>query len=111
MNIYIYIHTYIYKYISRFIHINIYIYIFIYPKPLEAALLRHSGRFSGLVLDVFEREPLPEASPLWQLPNALLSSHNADLVERSSVFFDDEFGFKSGRMIVEWDCSCEFNGI
>ncbi|CAL1163053.1 unnamed protein product [Cladocopium goreaui] len=47
----------------------------------EAALLRHSDRFSGIVLDVFEREPLPEASPLWQLPNALLSSHNADLVE------------------------------
>lgn len=47
----------------------------------EAALLRHSARFSGVVLDVFEREPLEATSPLWQLPNALLSSHNADLVE------------------------------
>jgi len=47
----------------------------------EAALLQHSERFAGLVLDVFEHEPLDASSPLWQLPNALLSSHNADLVE------------------------------
>lgn len=51
--------------------------------PRKAALLQHSERFAGLVLDVFEHEPLDASSPLWQLPNALLSSHNADLVERN----------------------------
>lgn len=29
-------------------------------------------------MDVFGQEPLPVASPLWDAPNVLLSSHNAD---------------------------------
>jgi phosphoglycerate dehydrogenase-like enzyme len=36
------------------------------------------GRIRGAALDVFETEPLPESSALWELENVLLSPHTAD---------------------------------
>jgi phosphoglycerate dehydrogenase-like enzyme len=45
----------------------------------EAALTRAltEGWIAGAGLDVFEQEPLPEDSPLWDLENALLTPHVA----------------------------------
>lgn len=42
---------------------------------LEAAI--RSGHLGGAFLDVFEREPLEPAHPLWGLPNVLISPHTA----------------------------------
>lgn len=38
-----------------------------------------SGRIRGAALDVFETEPLPPDSRLWDLPNALITPHSAGL--------------------------------
>ncbi|CAE6936221.1 serA [Symbiodinium sp. CCMP2592] len=41
-----------------------------------------SGQIAGAALDVFEKEPLPEDSPVWNCENLLLSPHNADLTSQ-----------------------------
>jgi D-3-phosphoglycerate dehydrogenase/microcystin synthetase protein McyI len=46
-------------------------------KALERALAE--GRIAGAALDVFEEEPLPEPSPLWDLDELLLTPHVAGL--------------------------------
>lgn len=45
----------------------------------EAALIAalSNGRLKHAYLDVFHTEPLPASSPLWKLPNVLISPHNA----------------------------------
>lgn len=36
-----------------------------------------TGVIAGAGLDVYEKEPLPESSPLWELENVILTPHNA----------------------------------
>jgi phosphoglycerate dehydrogenase-like enzyme len=45
----------------------------------ESALIAalESGRLAGAYLDVFETEPLPADSPLWDMPNTLISPHDS----------------------------------
>ena len=48
----------------------------------EDALLKAlgpDGPLLGAACDVFATEPLPDSSPFWDLPNILVSAHNADI--------------------------------
>jgi phosphoglycerate dehydrogenase-like enzyme len=49
------------------------------PIVDEAALIEvlREERIAGAGLDVTEVEPLPEDSPLWDLPNVILTPHAA----------------------------------
>jgi phosphoglycerate dehydrogenase-like enzyme len=69
------------------------------PVIDEAALVRalQSRRIAGAALDVFEHEPLPESSPLWDMDNVLISPHctdrttNPDWLDLSMQFFVENF--------------------
>jgi phosphoglycerate dehydrogenase-like enzyme len=49
------------------------------PIVDEEALIKalEEGRIAGAGLDVFEKEPLPEDSPIWDLDNVILTPHIA----------------------------------
>lgn len=81
----------------------------------EGALIAalQSGRVSFAALDVFEREPLPSASPLWTHERVLLSPHTAALdageEERILELFLDNLGrFLGGRPLRNEMNSVEF---
>jgi phosphoglycerate dehydrogenase-like enzyme len=42
------------------------------PALIEAL---RAGVIAGAALDVYEEEPLPASSPLWSMPNAIVSPH------------------------------------
>ncbi len=43
-----------------------------------------SGHLGGAYLDVFAEEPLPEDSPLWDMPNVLVSPHSGSTSDREN---------------------------
>jgi phosphoglycerate dehydrogenase-like enzyme len=70
----------------------------------ELSLIRllRSGHLGGAALDVTTEEPLPEDSPLWDMPNVLLSAHSGSNVNSENrvltrLFCDNLHRYLSGR--------------
>lgn len=58
-------------------------------QALVAAL--RAEQLAGAYLDVFEHEPLPVDSPLWNLPNTLVTPHSAGFSAGNEARVDDVF--------------------
>jgi phosphoglycerate dehydrogenase-like enzyme len=69
------------------------------PVIDEAALIRalQQRRIAGAALDVYEEEPLPPSSPLWDMENVLMSPHctdqtdDPDFMDLAMQFFVENF--------------------
>jgi D-2-hydroxyacid dehydrogenase (NADP+) len=58
-------------------------------EPALAEALR-SKKIAGAALDVFDKEPLPPESPLWDLENLLITPHTAGFTEK---LWDTHYAF------------------
>ena len=67
-------------------------------QPALVEALR-SGHLGGAALDVFSEEPLPPSSPLWGMPNVLVSPHSASTSDRENRRITDLFCDNLGRFL------------
>ncbi|MBS1907096.1 MAG: D-2-hydroxyacid dehydrogenase [Actinobacteria bacterium] len=67
----------------------------------EAALVTalEDGRISFAAMDVFEVEPLPAASPLWEHPRVLISPHTAALSAKEEERIARRFAADATRLL------------
>jgi len=77
--------------------INIARGVLIDEDALIAAL--RDGRLAGAALDVFRDEPLPAASPLWDMPNVIVSPHSASTVRQENGRITDLFCENTSRYL------------
>jgi glyoxylate/hydroxypyruvate reductase A len=59
-------------------------------EPALVAALQ-SGQLGGAALDVFAEEPLPAGSPLWGMPNVLISPHSGSTSDRENARLTELF--------------------
>ena len=100
-------------------------HVFVYPVPVhettprdfinvgrgllvdEAAMIDclRDGVIASAALDVFETEPLPASSPLWDLPNVIVSPHmSGDFLDFHQIVADvfiDNFSALSTRRTTD----------
>jgi phosphoglycerate dehydrogenase-like enzyme len=72
----------------------------------EPALIQalQDGAIAGAALDVFETEPLPTESPLWTMPNVMISPHVSGISDRYSerltdLLLDNLTRFREGQSL------------
>ena len=77
------------------------------PVVDETALIDalHSGHLGGAYLDVFETEPLPAESPLWAMPNVLITPHSSDNIHGwprrfAALFADNLDRWRAGEPLL-----------
>jgi phosphoglycerate dehydrogenase-like enzyme len=58
-----------------------------------------SGKLGGAVLDVFDEEPLPAESPLWDAPNVIITPHIAGISKKNMDALVDLFVINIGRYL------------
>lgn len=73
----------------------------------ESALIEalQKGNLRGAALDVFEREPLPEDSPLWDMDNVIITPHNSWISEmrnerRYNIIYENLRRYTSGEKLM-----------
>jgi phosphoglycerate dehydrogenase-like enzyme len=59
-----------------------------------------AGQLAGAALDVFEREPLPDDSPLWRMDNVIMTPHIAGTTPNYERRAADLFAENLGRFIA-----------
>ena len=65
-----------------------------------------AGQIGGACLDVFAQEPLPESSPLWDLPNVYIAPHNSPgwdpnlHARQKAIFLDNLSRFARGEPLT-----------
>lgn len=69
-------------------------------------LALEEDRLSGAALDVFENEPLPQESPLWEMENVIVSPHSTDMVpelvneRQTELFCENLRRYLSGEDLI-----------
>jgi D-2-hydroxyacid dehydrogenase (NADP+) len=73
----------------------------------EDALVRALQRrdLSGAFLDVFEHEPLPPNSALWDLPNVIVTPHSAGFSDGNEARVDELFLSRLEQCLRGWDAN------
>jgi phosphoglycerate dehydrogenase-like enzyme len=68
-----------------------------------------NARIHGAALDCFNEEPLPPDSPFWDLPNVLISPHNAFQVPEIKIRAVRFSLSNCNKFILEEELSCIVN--
>jgi phosphoglycerate dehydrogenase-like enzyme len=73
----------------------------------EVSLIENlkNGKLAGAAIDVYEEEPLKELSPLWDLSNVILTSHNSWISEmrnkrRFNLIYENMKKYVQGEELV-----------
>lgn len=74
-------------------------------KEDDLIIALRDGKIKGAGLDVFEKEPLDPESPLWEMPNVLITAHYAGTDEAGfrksfAIFMDNLVRLRDGKPLV-----------